>query len=74
MVIARVDPSSDAAAKSLRRGFVIQSINQRPVTTQAQVDAIVAEARRAGRNNVLLYVHSPRDRRSIYLAVELSGS
>ncbi|RHW17991.1 Do family serine endopeptidase [Sphingomonas gilva] len=74
MVIVSVDPSSDAAAKGLRRGLVIQSVNQRPVTTDAEVSAIVAEARRAGRDNVLLYVHSPRERQSIYIAVELSDS
>jgi serine protease Do len=74
MVVARVDPASDAAAKGLQRGFVIQTINQQPVTTQADVNAAVAEARRAGRDSVLLYVQSPRQGQSIYIAVELAGA
>jgi serine protease Do len=49
VVIARVNPSSDAAANDLRRGDVILSINQRPVTTTAEAAAAVAAARAAGR-------------------------
>ena len=73
MVIARVDPASDAAGKQLQRGFLIQSINQRPVTTQAEVNTAVAEARRAGRTSVLLFV-VPRQGQAQgrYIAVELA--
>lgn len=74
MVVARVDPSSDAAGKGLQRGFLIRTINQRPVTNQAEVNAIVTEARQAKRDSVLLYVQSPQQSQSIYIAVALAGS
>jgi len=56
VVVAAVDPSSDAAAKGLQRGDVIVSANERPVTTPAGLAAAVAEAKAAGRTSVLLYV------------------
>jgi serine protease Do len=56
VVITAVDPNSDAADKGLQRGDVIISVNQQPVTTPAQVAAIVQAARKAGRTNALLLV------------------
>ena len=49
-------PGSDAAEKGIRRGDVILSVNRQGVTAPAQVLAAVDEARRAGRNSVLLLV------------------
>lgn len=56
VVIGAVDPSSDAGAKGFQRGDVIISVNQRPVTTPAEVAALVKAAKAAGRGNVLLSV------------------
>ena len=56
VVIAQVDPNSDAAEKGLQRGDLILSINQQAVSTPAQVLAAVEAARRAGRTSVLLLV------------------
>ncbi|WP_448581918.1 Do family serine endopeptidase [Thermaurantiacus sp.] len=56
LVIARVNPSSDAAEQGLQRGDIVLSINQRPVRTPQEAAAIVAEARKAGRETVLLLV------------------
>jgi serine protease Do len=56
VVIAQVDPNSDAAEKGLQRGDLIVSVNQQPVTTPAQVQAAVEAARRTGRTSVLLLV------------------
>ncbi len=56
VVVAQVDPNSDAAEKGLQRGDLIVSINQQAVTTPAQVLAAVDAARRAGRTSVLLLV------------------
>ncbi len=59
VVVNTVDQSSDAAGK-LVRGDVIASINRSPVRTAADMAAAVAQARTAGRETVLLYVHQQR--------------
>jgi len=72
MVIASVDPSSDAAANGLKRGDVVLSINQQPVTTMASVAQIVAQARKDGRGAVLLLVQRGTQP-GIYIGVELGS-
>jgi serine protease Do len=69
VVISAVDPSSDAGSKGLRRGDIILSANQQTTASAADLGRIVAEAKKAGRANVLLYVqrgNSP----ARYLAVK----
>lgn len=61
VVITAVDPNSDAGDKGLQRGDVIMSVNQQPVTTPAQVSAIVDAARKAGRTSVLLLIKRGTD-------------
>ncbi|KPF68594.1 protease, partial [alpha proteobacterium AAP81b] len=56
VVIAGINPSSDAASEGLQRGDIILSINQRPTTTPAEAAAVVDAARKAGRDTVLLLV------------------
>ncbi len=56
VAVASVDPNSDAAAKGIRRGSVILSINQQPTITPEAAAAVVNAARRAGRKTVLLLV------------------
>ena len=56
VVVASVDPSSDAAAKGLQTGDVIISVNQRPTRTPEEAASAVEAARTAGRNSVLLLV------------------
>ena len=72
VVIASVDASGDAAAKGLRRGDLIVSINQRPTSTPAEANAAVDQAVKAGRTTVLLLVQRgntpPR-----YIGIELKG-
>ncbi len=55
VIVADVDPSSDAAQRGVRQGDVIVSVNQRPVQTAADVTNVVKAARAAGRSSVLLY-------------------
>jgi serine protease Do len=56
LVVARVNPASSAAEEGLQRGDVILAINQRAVRTPQEAAAIVNEARKAGRDTVLLLV------------------
>jgi len=56
VVISAVDQSVDAAAKGLRRGDVILSADNRPVTTEAELNAVVAAVRKSGRAAVLLQI------------------
>ncbi|ODP38099.1 protease [Sphingomonas turrisvirgatae] len=56
VVVVGVDPSSDAAAKQIARGFVITSVNRQPVTSPAAFNAAIAAAKRSGSNQVVLYV------------------
>ncbi|MGK2908585.1 MAG: Do family serine endopeptidase [Sphingobium sp.] len=56
VVITTVDPSTDAGSKGLRRGDIILSANNRPILTEADLKAAVAQVTAAGRNAVLLQV------------------
>jgi len=56
VVIAMVDPASDAASKGLKRGDVIISANGTPTPTPAALGAAVAQAKSSGRTQVALYV------------------
>ena len=59
VVISQVDPSSDAGQK-LRRADVIQAVNGTPVRTAAELAAAVAQAKAAGRSQVLLLAQRGR--------------
>ena len=59
VVVTSTDPSSDAAQK-LKRGDVIQSVNSVPVRTAADLTRGVAQAKAAGRPQVLLLVNRGR--------------
>ena len=59
VVVASVDPSSDAGQK-LKRGDVISSINSQPVRTAADVARVVAAAKAQGRPQVLLNITRQR--------------
>ena len=56
VVIAGINPGSDAATNGLQRGDVILQINQRPTTTPAEAAAAVDAAKKAGRDTVLMRV------------------
>ena len=56
VVIADVDPSSDAAARGLKQGDIITAAGGRPTVTPADLVASVNAARASGRSSVLLYL------------------
>ncbi|HAF40591.1 MAG TPA: Do family serine endopeptidase [Sphingobium sp.] len=70
IVITAVDASTDAGTKGLRRGDVIITANNRPVTTQAELDAQVKAVGSQGRNAILLQVLR-RGQQPIFLPVRL---
>ncbi|QUT05990.1 Do family serine endopeptidase [Sphingobium phenoxybenzoativorans] len=70
LVISSVDQSTDAGAKGLQRGDVILSANNRPVTTEAEFNAAIAQVKSSGRNAVLLQVQR-RGGQAGFIAVRL---
>jgi serine protease Do len=53
VVVESVRQGSDAAEKGLRRGDVITSVNQRPITSAAEMSAAIDAARKGQRTSVL---------------------
>ncbi|MBN8814001.1 MAG: Do family serine endopeptidase [Sphingomonas sp.] len=72
VVVTNIDPSSDAAAKSIQRGDIISSVNRVAVSTPGQLAAQINAAKAAGRNTVLLYITRVRQG-SLYIAVKLKN-
>jgi len=70
LAIAAVDPNSDAARKGLQRRDAILSANYVELTTGAELEAVIAEAERAGRDAVLLRIQR-RGIPAAYIAVRL---
>jgi serine protease Do len=70
VVITAVDGSTDAGAKGLRRGDIIITANNRPVASQAELDAQVKTVSGQGRNAILLQVLR-RGQQPIFLPVRL---
>ncbi|UIP07622.1 Do family serine endopeptidase [Erythrobacter sp. SDW2] len=56
LAIAVVDPSSDAAAKDIRRRDIIVGANYKPVASVEDLESIIAEAEKAGRDSILLNI------------------
>jgi serine protease Do len=56
VLITAVDPNANAAEQGLQRGDLIVSVNNQPVSSPAQVIAMVDAARKAGRTSVLLLI------------------
>jgi serine protease Do len=67
--VAGVDGNSDAAQKGLRRGDLILQAGGHATHTPADVRAAVAEAKKAGRKQVLLFVD--RAGQHIFVPVEI---
>jgi serine protease Do len=71
IVVMEVDDDGDAAAKGLKRGDVIDEIQQAPVSTSADAQAAIETAKKQGRKTVLLRVVSGDSVR--FVGVKLDG-
>jgi len=69
VAIAGIESGSDAATKGLRRGDVILQAGGHPTHAAADVRAAVAEARKEGRKQVLLFI--ARGQQHIFVPVEI---
>lgn len=70
LVIAGLDPSSDAATKGLQRYFVILEAGGRAVATKADLEAAIRSAQASGRQALQLRVQPP-GRAAGFIAVRL---
>jgi serine protease Do len=69
VVVAAVDPNSEAADKGFRAGDVIVGIGNKNVRAPADIEQGVAEAKKAGRENVLLLVAGEQGQHYVALKV-----
>ena len=69
VVVATVEPGSDAEKKGFRKGNIIVSVNGRPTPTLGDVDAAISSALDAKRKAVLFQVKSPQGTRFVALPV-----
>ena len=69
VVVANVRPDSAAAEAGLRRGDVVVSVNQSPVTAPRQVSAQVDKARKEGRSSVVVLIARDGEQRFVALPI-----
>lgn len=72
LVIAEVDPQSEAAARGFAEGEKITSINNQPVTDVAEATAILADARDAERDHALFQIEGENGSRFVALPIQQS--
>jgi serine protease Do len=70
VIVSRVDPSGEAFAAQVRRGFVIIEINRRPVRSVADYDRIVSAARPGDVLTLFYYDPSQGQRALVALTVD----
>ena len=69
LVVQSVDPAGAAADKGLNAGDVITEAGQQPVTSLADLEGRIKEARDAGRKSILLMVRRAGEPRFVALPV-----
>lgn len=70
VVVTAVDDDSDAGRKGLHVGDVVVSANQRTVSTPADLAAVAADAKKAGRSTVFLLVARGAQTQPVVLKLE----
>ena len=61
VVVTRVAPDSDAAAKGIRQGMIIQEVNRKPIENARQFAAAIQESK----GSVLLLVRAGENTRYV---------
>ncbi|MBP2547494.1 serine protease Do [Neorhizobium galegae] len=69
VAVTDVDPDSDAAAKGLRQGEKITSVNNQEVSSAADISKAIEQARKDGRTRALFQVQSDSGSRFIALPI-----
>ena len=69
VIVTAVDPAGEAARKGLRSGDVIRRVGSHPVRLPSDVSRGIEDARRAGRESVLMLVASADGERFVALRV-----
>ena len=72
VVIAGVNPASDAANRSLQRRDIIVSANMVPVSSTQELDRAVRDAKSAGRPTITLQVMRPGQPGLFYIALRIA--
>ncbi|HEV7434838.1 MAG TPA: Do family serine endopeptidase [Pseudorhizobium sp.] len=72
LVIAKVDPNSEAAQRGLVEGERITSINNRPVTDVGKAKNILTDAKSADRGHALFQIESENGSRFVALPIQQS--
>ncbi|MCB5202842.1 Do family serine endopeptidase [Neorhizobium sp. T786] len=67
--VVEVDPDSEAAARGLRVGEKIVSVNNKRVEKASDIDSVVEQARKDGRTRALFQVESDRGSRFVALPI-----
>ncbi len=73
LVITDVSPNGRAAARGLKPGDVVTEVNQQEVSTPAQMQERIAQAKKAKRGSVLMLVQNGEGNRWVPLAISGQG-
>nr|WP_246048318.1 PDZ domain-containing protein [Hankyongella ginsenosidimutans] len=65
VVVAKVDPNSDAASRGLRTGDVILQINQRAITSPQVAAEVINGVKKDGRSVVVILLQRDDDRLNV---------
>ncbi|MDD9333564.1 MAG: PDZ domain-containing protein, partial [Bartonella sp.] len=69
LVVTDVDSDADAADRGLRPGDVIVTVNNRPVKKASDITDAIKDAKKLGRNAILLQVRTNDQNRFIALPI-----
>lgn len=70
LAIVDVDPDSDAADKGLKTGETITSVNNQEVSSVADVQKVIDQAKKDGRTRALFQVESESGSRFVALPID----